>query len=356
MRVSKFLIVYLLGSLVFCSCSNEEIKNEFRGNYENGILVSGEGSTSVSGSISFISNTYSEVEQNIFKKVNNEVLGEYVQSVSFDTDRAYIITDNQNTISVVNRYTFEKVGVISEGLIKPRYMTIVGKKGYVTNWGATDNTNDDFIAIVNLSSFQVEEKIDVALGPERIMSRNNKLFISHKGAFGSNNKIIVVNLDTNLVEKEIIVKDKPDELFFDAAGYLIVLSSGKVIYDANWSVTGHTLAAISFINTSNGTIEKEFIFDEGKHPSEMIVKDNEIFYSIGNDIYKFNSNSTELPTNKFITVEANYLYGMETRNDELLILDANFQGKSLLKIYDLTKKIKKQEKEVALGASKIYFN
>ncbi len=358
MRVSKFLMACFLGCAIFISCSDEVVNNENepRGDYENGIIISGEGSSSVSGSISFVSNDYIAVDNNVYKNVNNEELGEYVQSVSFDDERAYIIADNQNTISVVNRYTFEKEGTVTLGLNKPRYMTIVGNKGYVTNWGATDNNDDDFVAIVNLSTMQVEGTINVALGPERIISNNNKLFVSHKGAFGTNNKIVVINLANNQVEKEITVKDKPDELFIDNAGDLVVLSGGATIYDSNWNVTGHTLGAISFIDTTEGSIEKELVFSEGQHPSQMTVQGNDIYYSLGNDIFKLSSNSTTLPASKLLSVEAGYLYGIETRNNELFILDASFQGKSLLKVYDLLDNTKKEEKEVALGASKIYFN
>ncbi|HBI40593.1 MAG TPA: cell surface protein [Tenacibaculum sp.] len=358
MRISKFLIGCFLGSTIFISCSDEVINNEndVRGDYENGIIISGEGSSSVSGSISFISNDYATVDNNIYKNVNDQELGEYVQSVSFDEKRAYIITDNQNTISIVNRYTFEKEGTLTVGLNKPRYMTIVGNKGYVTNWGASDNNDDDFVAIVNLSTMQVEDTINVTLGPERIIYHNNKLFVSNKGAFGVNNKVVVINLANNQVEKEIIVKDKPDELFIDNAGNLVVLSEGATIYDSNWNVLGHTLGAISFIDTIDGSIEKELVFSEGQHPSQMVVQGNDIYYSLGNDIFKLNSNSTTLPTSKLLSVEAGYLYGMEIRDDELFILDTNFQEKSLLKIYDLATNNKKEEKKVALGGSKIYFN
>ncbi len=355
MRVSKFLMACFLVSSIFISCSDDEPDGP-KGNYENGILVSGEGSSSVSGSVSFISNDYATVNNNIYSTVNNEELGEYVQSVSFDSDRAYIIADNQNTISVVNRYTFEKIGAVTLGLDTPRYMTIVGNKGYVTNWGATDNNDDDFVAVVNLSTLQVEETISVVLGPERIISANNKLFISHKGAFGSNNKVVVINLTTNQVEKEIIVKDLPDELFINGAGALVVLSEGKTIYDANWSVTGHTSGAISFINTASGIVEKELVFDEGEHPSQMAINGNDIYYSLGNDIFSFNSSAAVLPVSKLMTVDAGYLYGMQTRDNELFLLDANFAGKSTLKIYDVSSTTVLQEKEVGLGASKIYFN
>lgn len=163
MKITKLLGVLFLGGILFTSCSDDPTPSLPKGDYENGILISGEGTTAVSGSVSFVSNDLSIVENTIYKKVNNAEFGEYVQSIAFDDDRAYIVADNQNTVTVVDRYTFDKAGTITTGLSTPRYMTVVGNKGYVTNWGATDNDNDDFVAIVDLNSLVVEEKVEVAL-------------------------------------------------------------------------------------------------------------------------------------------------------------------------------------------------
>ncbi|RSC92968.1 YncE family protein [Tenacibaculum singaporense] len=356
MKITKLLGVLFLGSILFASCSDDTSPSLPKGDYENGILISGEGNTSISGSVSFVSNDLSTVENTIYKKVNNDEFGEYVQSIAFDNDRAYIVADNQNTVTVVDRYTFDKTGTITTGLSKPRYMTVVGNKGYVTNWGATDNESDDFVAIVDLNSLEVEGKVDVALGPERIIAKNGKLYVSHQGAFGSNNKVVIIDIATKSVVKEVVVKDRPDELYVDSSGRLVVLSQGKTIYDANWNVVGHTLAAISFINTNSNEVESELVFNEGEHPSQMVLEGNDIYYSLGNDIYKMDVNATSLPASKLFTTDAGYLYGLAVRNSEIFVLDANFSGNSKLDVYELSGKTKKDTKEVALGASKIYFN
>ncbi|MGG6231438.1 YncE family protein [Tenacibaculum sp. SDUM215027] len=356
MKITKLLGVLFLGSILFTSCSDDRSPSLPKGDYENGILISGEGNRSISGSVSFVSNDLTTVENTIYKKVNNAEFGEYVQSIAFDNDRAYIVTDNQNTVTVVDRYTFDKAGTITTGLSKPRYMTVVGNKGYVTNWGATDNDSDDFVAIVDLNSLEVEGKVDVALGPERIIAKNGKLYVSHLGAFGTNNKVVVIDIATKSVVKEVTVKDRPDELYIDSSGKLVVLSQGKTIYDANGDVVGHTLAAISFINTSNNEVESELTFNEGEHPSQMVLEGNDIYYSLGNDIYKTDVNANSLPTTEFLATDSAILYGLAVRDNEVFVLDANFLGNSKLDVYDLSGKTKKDTKEVALGASKIYFN
>ncbi len=356
MKITKLLGVLFLGGILFTSCSDDEAPSSPKVDYGNGILISGEGTQSVSGSVTFVSNDLSVVENTIYKKVNDAEFGEYVQSIAFDNDRAYIVADNQNTVTVVDKNTFDKAGTITTGLSTPRYMTIVGNKGYVTNWGATDNDNDDFVAIVDLNSLVVEEKVEVALGPERIIAKDGKLYVSHLGAFGSNNKVVVIDIATKSVVKEIIVKDNPDELYLDSLGNLVVLSQGNTIYDENWNVIENTLAAISFISTASNEVVSELVFNEGEHPSQMVLEGNDIYYSLGKSIYKTDVNATALPATELFTTDAGYLYGLGVRNNEIFVLDANFYGNSKLNIYDLSAKAKKDTKEVALGASKIYFN
>ena len=351
MKITKLLGLLFLGGILFTSCSDDSSSSLPKGDYENGILISGEGTTAVSGSVSFVSNDLSIVENTIYKKVNNAEFGEYVQSIAFDNDRAYIVADNQNTVTVVDRYTFDKAGVITTGLSKPRYMTVVGNKGYVTNWGATDNDNDDFVAIVDLNSLEVEGKVDVALGPERIIAKNGKLYVSHLGAFGTNNKVVVIDIASKSVVKEITVKDNPDELYVDSSGKLVVLSAGKAAWTGD-----ETIAAISFINTASNEVDSELVFNEGEHPSQMVLDGNNIYYNLGNSIYKTDVNATALPTTEFLVTDSAILYGLAVRNNEVFVLDASFSGNSKLDIYDLSAKTKKDTKEVALGASKIYFN
>jgi hypothetical protein len=353
MRINKLLSTLALAAILFASCSKETIDLP-RGDYETGILISGEGSGAGTGSISFISNDFETVENLIYKKVNSGELGTYLQSLSFNDDMAFIVVDNQNTITAVDRYTLEKRGEITTDLATPRFMTVVGNKGYVTNWGSTSDATDDFIAVVDLDSYLVEATISVSNGPERIIERNGSLYVSHKGAFTTNNVISVINIASEVVQ-EVTVKDNPDELFFNNDGQLVVLSSGSTIYDSNWNVTGNTLGSIAMINTSSLEVSNELVFAEGEHPSLMVLDNNPIYYNIGNNVYAINDTATSLSTTSIVQPEG-YFYGLEVRGDALFTLNANFSDVSTLNVYSITSKTITQTKEVAIGASKIYFN
>lgn len=360
MKTNKLTIKFLFLSvlLLLASCSEEQPVLP-KGDYVNGILVSGEGSGAGSGSVYFVPNDLSAVQPRIYNKVNKTDLGTFLQSMSFDAKNAYIIVDNQKTITIVDRYTFEKKGVITQGITKPRYMTVVGDKGYVTDWGEgeynNDNREDDYVAVVNLNNFSVESKISVSAGPERIVEKNGKLYVSHKGGFGTNNVVSVINVANNKVEKEITVNDNPDELVFGSNNNLLVLSSGKAAWTGD-----ETLGAIATINLSNNSVSK-IEFPKGVHPSQMVLDNGMVYYSVANDVYKFTESSTVLPQQKIVTVELfkeGYpsFYGMAVKNGKLYALNTSFKDISEIQVFDLSANKKIKSFEAPVGASKIYFN
>ncbi|SDW88460.1 hypothetical protein SAMN05444411_102383 [Lutibacter oricola] len=351
MKISKFLLSIFLLSVLLVSCDDDDEPQLPKGDYENGLIISGEGSGAGSGSVTFVSDDFSTVEHQIYNKVNTKEFGTYLQSVAFDDDRAFIVTDNQNTITVVNRYTFEELGTIVTGLATPRFVTVVGDKAYATNWGTTGA----FVSEIDLNTYTVSSTISISTGPERIIAESGKLYVSHKGGWGSNNIISVIDISSKAVS-EITVQDKPDEMFIDNSGDLVVLSEGAVQYDASWNVVGNTIGAISKINTTTNTVETEITFSEGVHPTLLVSDGSDLYYAIGSKVYKMSSSASALPTTEFVDTSAGYLYGIAVNNENLFTLDASFTAQSTMDIYSLSSGTKTTSVAAPIGASKIYFN
>ena len=347
MKINKLLTLIALGGILFTSCSDDNTPDLPKGDYDNGILISGEGSGASTGSISYVSENFSTSENLIYKKVNNSEFGTYLQSMAFDKDRAFVVVDNQNTITAVDRFTFEKVGSLTESLETPRYMTVAKNKGYVTNWGL----KGAFVAVYDMNDYSFIRKINIGSGPERILERSGKLYVSHKGGFGTNNIISVINISNDEVV-EVEVNDNPDEMFFDNSGNLVVLCEGKAAWTGD-----ETSASISKINLSNNSVEK-LEFEDGAHPSLMILDNNKIYYTVNNDVYLVNENAITLSNTSILTETTPYgIYGLAVRNNQLFTIDAGtFTDLAKLNIYDLTTKNSIKSINVGLGASKIYFN
>ncbi|GAA4272376.1 DUF5074 domain-containing protein [Aquimarina gracilis] len=352
-----FLSIFTLGILLV-SCSSDDDGMELpKGDFDNGILISHEGTFGgVTGSVSFIPNDFSTIQNDIYNATNGEDLGVFQQSIGFNGDLAFIVVDNANTITVVNRYTFEKVSTITTGLSTPRYITFFNNKGYVTNWGDTASSTDDFIAVVNLTDYTVESTtIPVSEGPEQILERNGNLYVSHKGGFGFNNVVTVINTSNNQTQ-ELIVGDKPDELAFDTAGDLWVLCEGRTTFDADFNIIDQTPGTLVKINTTTNVVDTTINFEGTNQPSLMTYSNGTIYFYLNSAVYSMSETSTTLPTASIISGDFDF-YGMQVNENKLYAVDAgDFASSGIMKVFDLSNNQETNSMTVGIVPAKIYFN
>ncbi len=345
-----FLSLLIIGLSWSCTNDDDEVQEPL-GDYENGILVSNEGPFSNgSGTVSFISDDLSVVENGIFKKTNDEDLGNIVQSIGFTDDEAFVIANVSNKINVVNRYTFEKIASITEGLNNPRYFIAANGKGYVTNWGDTADDSDDFVAIINLQNYTVEGTISVVLGPEAILAKDNTVYVAHQGAWGQNNKVSVINTTSNEVEKTLTVGDVPNSMQLDGSGNLWVLASGKPSYTDD-----ETAGVLSKINTATNVVDTNFQFETTQHPGGLNLDGGELYYKLGDKVYKQNMSATSL--NLDVALEGVSFYTMVVNQGRLYGTDAgDYASNGTLTVYDLNTKLAIETLTVGIIPGGIYFN
>ncbi len=351
MKTKKIVAVAILAGIFFSSCSKEEPELP-KGDYDNGILVSNEGAFSGgTGTINYISDDYSTEAEKIYKAVNNEDLGTIVQSIGFDDDTAYIIANVGNKISVANRYSMEKNATITTDLSNPRYIAFANGKGYVTNWGAGSDTTDDYVAVIDLATNLVTQMISVNEGPEQIVANNNKLYISHKGGWGSGNSVTVIDAATNTVTTNITVGDIPDELFFDNNGFLVVSCEGKAV--TNWN-PNEVIAKLVRINVTNNTVSSTLTFASGVHPNVMLKNDGKIYFSTPSKVYEMNADATSLPSSEIITTSVK---GLSVSDGKIYTTDAGDNASNgTLKIFSASTKAELKSFTMGIIPSKIYFN
>ncbi len=351
MKLKHVFLAVITATLFATSCSSDDdSSSEPRGDFENGILVLNQGNfNDGNASLDFIGDDGMS-SSNIFDSVNNSLLGDIAQSVAFNDAIAYIVVNNSQKVEVVNRYTFESIATIDTGLDNPRYMTFANGKGYITNWGG-------FVAVIDLETQTVSSTIPVESGPEQIIANGSNLYVSHKGGFGSNNKISVIDAASNSVVTTITVNDLPDEMLFDAQGNLVVLCEGATLFDENFNVIGHTTASISTIDLGSNTVSNTVEFANELHPSSISVEGNDMYYVLSGSVYKTTTAATQLPTEAFFTpAVSSFIYGFATENGAAYICDANFSGASQLHVYDLSSGTNTATHTAGVGTSAVYFN
>ena len=349
-KINYFLLAVLSVSLSITSCKKEEVKVEYE--FDNGIFVVNEGNFGQgNASLSFADKDVQVVKNDVFFNKNQAQLGDVAQSIGFNGDNAYIVVNGSDKITVVNRNTMEYKVTIASGLENPRYFEALNEQtALVSCWGDPMDDTDDYLAIVNTSSQTVTGSIPVNLGPEKMIKNDNYLFIAHKGAWGTNNKVSVYDLTLHQITHIIEVGNRPNSLIIED-DYLWVLCSGEPSWTGN-----ETAGQLYKISLPDFSISQVFDFATNEHPNFLTSNDDKLYYYLNGKIYQMDIDDTALPTSEFITYQGN-AYNMEAYDDYLYITDAkDYVQEGELIVYDLSNGQEKSRKTVGIIPGDIGFN
>jgi hypothetical protein len=339
---------------VSCSSDNDDITPvvEPRGNYEGGIFIANEGQFfNSNGNVSYLSDDL-KIENNVFSVVNPEkTKSDIVQCIGFNGDFAYIVVNNSNKIEVVNRYTFKSIATITSSLENPRYIAFANGKGYVTNWGDGEDSDDDYVAILDLTTNTVTSKIPVLEGAEKIIENDGKLYVAHKGGYHYGNSLSVINTTTNKVVTNFVVGDIPTALVKDN-GSLYVLCEGNPSYAP--TETGGKLVKVSL---SSNTVTSTLNFEGLTHPGFLDIANDKLYYTINNSIYAAPTSTATLPATPIFTpAQVSSLYGLAVKNSKIYVADkVNGQDNGDIYIYSLTGALT-NDFSVGVNPNGFYFN
>ncbi len=300
MRLFKFLLIAITSVLCLYSCNDDDNgvvvidpdMEEMIPTFQNGFLITNQGLANTGfGSVSYINEEFTTMTNDIYQTVNNDNLGGTVQSMGFVGDLAYVVSTENDRITVVNRFTFEEVARIEIGLENPRYFIEANGKGYVSNWGDPLVATDDYIAVIDLTTHMVMETISVGEGPERMLFNRFNIYVLNTGGMGVDNTVSVIDPDVDLVISTIAVGDVPNSLQLDINGNLWVLSGGSSASTGN-----ETTGSLSIINTMNNQLANTFIFGPQDHPDYLNISGDDLYYYLSGDVFKISISNFSIPT------------------------------------------------------------
>ena len=242
-------LLFLLSVVIFSGCSKNNYDPINFNLYDNGYFITNEGNFgSGNGSISFV-NDNGIVEHDVFATNNSFILGDVVQSMNIINNKAYIVVNNSSKIEVAAVDSMKAVTTID--VLSPRYICqVTENKAYITDWG----TNS--VKVLNLNSNIISSSISCGIGPEAIVVNNEYAYICNIGGWGLDNTISIINTSTDILEKTLVVGDKPNSVVVDISGNIWVLSGGYTEYDENWNIVSET--AGNLVKIVNNSIEKTF--------------------------------------------------------------------------------------------------
>lgn len=306
--------------------------------FQNGILISNQGNPT--GTVTYFSNDFNTVEQQIYNTVNNENIGDGLQSIGFNNDKAYLIASTDGKITVVDRNSFFKDTEITTGLNNPQYFAASGTTGYVTNWGDPMITSDDFIAVIDLDTNTVTSSISVDERPEKIIFKNGKLYIIHSG---DTPNLTTIDASDNSVNTTSLNGVLLNNLAFDSTNTLWILSEG----DAT------TNGKLIKFNISDESTE-ELDFTNGEHPKNLSYNNGSLYYALNGSIYTLLQTDTALPATSIITTP---VYKLAVNDGKVYVTnDPDSVSNGTLKIFDLTDNSELQSIPTGIIPGGIYFN
>jgi hypothetical protein len=280
MNTFKLRLQFAFLALIFAFSSCEKCCNgdeEENGEYYYGTFVLNEGSWGNSNaSISFV-NKEGEVLLDAFSSVNQRPLGDLLQSMAYDNGNYYLVLNGSNKIEVVDRNTFESKGVITE-VVSPRYALVHSGKLFVSQWG--QSSLDPLVQVFDINTLEKLASIKVDLGPERMIVVNDDLWVVNSGGWSKGNSVSIIDTKELKLTKTLSLNgDNPSDLKFDDKGNVVILCSGDIVYNSDFSIASETPAKLIKINFVDHVETKNIILSESEHPSILAYdKSKDVFY------------------------------------------------------------------------------
>lgn len=351
---NNYLLLFILIFTLRCKKEEHPVLSGFA-KAETAIITC-EGSFGANnGSLSFVDGA--TVTNNIFESANNGlVVGDVVQHYCRVGDKGIIVVNNSQKILIVEAETFKLLKTLTSGFEYPRFAVAVDDEhAYVTNGSGAGK-----VLVVNVSTLEVEKEITVGKGPEMLLKQDKFVYVCNSGGFNNDDKTVsVIDTETDTEVRKINVGDVPVDMDFDATGNLWVLCKGVPDYSNFPNVLRATEAKLVKINTVTQSVAKEFtvlpvgsIDDLGRLTAS---KDgNTIFFTSGNGIYAMPISSNSLP---LLPIIPQYFYGIDTdpQTGLLWCTQGNFSSNGYVKRFNSNGVVQDSVK-VGIGPSNSIFN
>ncbi len=219
--------------------------------------------------------------------------------------KGYIVVNNSNTIEVVNLTDFTSEATI-EGLALPRYIQPVNStKAYVSQWGADGLTGS--VVLVDLERQEVTQTLLNDVGPEAMLRYGNTVYVALAGGYSFNNKIVAIDIPSNVIKAQYLVGDVPQSMVIDENNKLWILCSGINDWADPTNSTSGQLVRFDLVSEQ---IEQSFDFgNTSAHPTDLVVngRGDKLYYNYNGGVYAFDVNDQIVQNTPLIS---GFFYGL----------------------------------------------
>lgn len=230
------LFTCFLALLLLVGCS-DDLLNDSIGSGDGQVLVLNEGNFfPANGSLTLYDPDSKESTLRAYLDANSEEFQGIIQSGTLAGEDLFIVKNNPDEIEILDPVTLKSNHVISLGereITPVHVVRLNDEKGYLSSLDLGRDNGRVFI--LNLQEQTVEEEwIDVGNNPQQMLIVGNRLFVANSG-FGNDNRVSVVDTQTDELLTHITVGAGPSRLELDSDNRVWVLSSGLEAYDESFA-------------------------------------------------------------------------------------------------------------------------
>ena len=348
MRLIKGLFFFLL----LCSCDKNTDPANTNNEVKNGALVLCEGLFQHNNTqLSYINFENHEVENGFFLNRVGRQLGDTGNDIKRYGDKIYIVINVSSTIEILDAKSFESLKQISmmDGSTakQPRNIDFYENHAFISCF-------DGYVDVIDTSSLELTQRIQVGANPDQIMVIDQKLYVSNSGGLNypqMDSTVSIIDLNSLNEIKKIDVGLNPGPICADDAGNAFIISRGNY---------GNIPSKLIKIDTDIDEISEEFNFSISgieKFGNKFLI--NFVNSGSGNNmIALFNPINGVIEDNSFISADQiETLYGIQYNeiSDKLYLMDAmNYTNTGYVFEYDAMGNFLNSY-HVGLNPSKILF-
>jgi YVTN family beta-propeller protein len=219
---SIFLIVLVATS---CKKSDPTIKDSVP--LHDGMMVLCEGLYQQNNStLSYVNFNTNQALNDFFLNTSKRALGDTGNDMKRYGGKVYVIVNGSSTVEVISGVTgitIKQISMMNNGVPKqPRSVAFYEDKILVSCY-------DGFVDVIDTTTYQIEQRIQVGSNPEGLAVSNDKLYVANSGGLNYPNldsTVSVVNLSTFTEETKITVGLNPSAIEVDDQGDIYVITRG----------------------------------------------------------------------------------------------------------------------------------